>query len=125
MSNPSKKKGTAAETRVVKYLKEKGLDAERLALHGSKDEGDVRFYNQWLDEFRLEIKAGKQTENPNRKLFEEWVGQTMIEQMNSGIKTFLVIARFNRQVKDYDVYEIDNKDSVMHMYLDKFIEDFI
>lgn len=43
MANPSKQKGTAAETAVVRYLRANGFDqAERLALHGGKDIGDIR-----------------------------------------------------------------------------------
>jgi hypothetical protein len=40
--NPSKRKGTAAETAVVEYLRGHGFaHAERRALHGSLDQGDV------------------------------------------------------------------------------------
>lgn len=41
--NPSKAKGTHAETAVVKWLRANGFpNAERLALHGRKDIGDIR-----------------------------------------------------------------------------------
>lgn len=42
MVNPSKAKGTAAESQVVHYLKAAGwYHAERRALHGNVDKGDV------------------------------------------------------------------------------------
>jgi predicted lipoprotein len=42
MANPSKKKGTAWESQVVDYLREHGQPhAERRALTGSADKGDV------------------------------------------------------------------------------------
>jgi hypothetical protein len=42
MSNPSKQKGTAAETAVVGYLRSRGwLHAERRAHHGNTDKGDL------------------------------------------------------------------------------------
>lgn len=42
MSNPSKAKGTAWETALVNYLHEQGwVHAERRALHGNTDKGDI------------------------------------------------------------------------------------
>ena len=42
MSNPSKQKGTSAETAVVKYLKANGFsEAERRTLSGANDKGDI------------------------------------------------------------------------------------
>ena len=43
MANPaySKTKGTQYETDLVKYLRSKGFDVERLRLNGREDEGDL------------------------------------------------------------------------------------
>lgn len=42
MANPPKRKGTAWESLIVQYLKERGwLHAERRALRGSFDRGDI------------------------------------------------------------------------------------
>ena len=41
MSNPSKAKGTAAETAVVKLAAAMGIPAKRVALAGAADQGDV------------------------------------------------------------------------------------
>ena len=54
MSNPSKQKGTAFETAVVRYLQGKGFDARRIALTGSADSGDIA-----VEGFALEAKNRK------------------------------------------------------------------
>jgi Holliday junction resolvase len=41
MVNPSKAKGTKFETDVLNYLRANRLKAERLALSGTEDEGDI------------------------------------------------------------------------------------
>lgn len=41
MVNRSKQKGTAAESAVVAYLCTHGFEAERRALHGALDQGDI------------------------------------------------------------------------------------
>lgn len=57
--NPSKQKGTAFETAVVRYLQANGFpQAERRALAGKDDRGDVSLgsgYTDWV----LEAKATK------------------------------------------------------------------
>jgi len=54
VSNPSKAKGTAAESAVVKLAQSFGLAAERRALAGAADQGDV-----WIDGGRIvaEVKS--------------------------------------------------------------------
>jgi hypothetical protein len=56
MANPSKSKGTSAETAVVDLARRFGLTAERRALKGAADEGDV-----WIDGGRIvvEVKSRK------------------------------------------------------------------
>jgi hypothetical protein len=41
MANPNGRKGAAFETGVMKWLREKGVIAERLTKAGAKDEGDL------------------------------------------------------------------------------------
>ena len=56
MANPSKQKGTAAETAVVRYLNDQGWPAvERRTLSGSKDKGDVAGVRDLV----IEVKACK------------------------------------------------------------------
>ena len=68
----SKQKGTAAESAVVKYLRENGFtQVERRALQGSQDKGDISgiiglvievkdhktmTLGQWMEELKVEIK---------------------------------------------------------------------
>lgn len=68
----ARQKGTAAETAVVRYLQERGfLYAERRALHGVNDKGDIAGvpgvvfeikdqktaeWAAWLDELALEMR---------------------------------------------------------------------
>ena len=52
--NPSKRKGTAFETSVVRYLNDHGYPhAERRALTGNQDRGDIA----GIPDFALECKA--------------------------------------------------------------------
>lgn len=113
MANKSKAKGTAAETRVVKYLKDHGFtEAKRIALHGSKDMGDIEIGTGM---HILEIKAGKQAGNVSRKLFEEWKQQTCAEEKNQRkekgthlIYCYLLIVTPNKPLKDCLVYAFNN-----------------
>ena len=41
MANPNGRKGSAFEIGVLKWLRSRGVFAERLRLSGSKDEGDI------------------------------------------------------------------------------------
>ena len=41
MSNPNKRKGSAYESAILQWLRGKGLLAEKLALAGTNDEGDI------------------------------------------------------------------------------------
>lgn len=41
MTNPNGRKGALFETSVMKWLRERGVSAERLTKAGSKDEGDI------------------------------------------------------------------------------------
>ena len=126
MSNKAKIKGTKGETRVVKYLKSKGLDAERLALKGSKDEGDVRVITPKGKEIRIEVKSGEQTMHPTRGHIEEWMEQTITEGKNAELPCVLVIARHRKAVKDYDVYiPWWTFNGRIHQYLDDYVNDLI
>lgn len=114
MSNKSKGIGTRAETKVVRYLEEHGIKAERRALHGSQDLGDILVPDH---KFILEVKAGKQTQQYGRKLKEEWLRQTHTESENAGLMGFLVIAVHGRSTRDYEVWSDDGNS---FWYLDQF-----
>lgn len=119
MANPNKKKGTAAETRVVRYLAAHGLFAERRALSGSKDNGDIKLVAADGTEYTLEVKTGKQTENYNRTQFEEWFRQAIEEGANSGCEAALIIVRYRRSIEDAEVY-CPSPCGIVKTYLDSF-----
>ena len=104
MANPSKQKGTRAESHVVRYLQGRGISASRRALHGAKDVGDIIVQRPYRDPIILEVKAGKQTQNPNRNQLTEWLDQAWVEQRNAGMKCLLVVVRYNRRLKDADCW---------------------
>ena len=122
MTSKSKQKGTKGETQVVKFCELNGLSAERRALRGSKDEGDILVavpdtYYQGI----IEVKSGKQTANPNRTQLEEWWRQTTVEGSNAKLPAVLVVNRYNRQIQDSDVYFL-YKGMKCHKYLDEFVD---
>jgi hypothetical protein len=109
MVNKPKAKGTAAETRVVNYLLAAGLRANRVVMKGNRDEGDVHILDdRGYTSVVLEIKAGRQTQNYSRATRGLWLQETEDETSNHGRgKGYLVIARFGRAVKDYEVWSTD------------------
>lgn len=130
MANKNKAKGTAAETRVVKFLKECGIDAKRKALTGSEDCGDIEVNLGYDMTYMLEVKTGKQTANPSRAQLDEWIRQTIVEESNcrkfdKHVYGWLIVARYGKSVKDYDVWWIDDHfetpdNTINHLYLDEF-----
>lgn len=122
MANKNKAKGTKAETKVVKYLNENGIEASRKALTGSKDEGDIQLHD-WL--INLEVKTGKQTANYNRAQLNEWIRQSDVEGENAGIACYLVIVRYRRKIEDAEVWWYRDDTGEYHMqYLDDFVNSF-
>lgn len=120
MANPSKKKGTAAETKVLKYLKDElGYDVRRLPLSGNKDKGDLQL-EAGGSSFTIEVKTGQQTANPSRTQLREWIEQAWNESYYAGTTSWvLVVVRYRRAIEDADVwYQIG--DHTGHTYLDDF-----
>lgn len=77
MANPSKDKGTRAETAVARYLADHGIGAERKALHGSADEGDIRA-EAMGSVVCIEVK------NRKRIALSDWMAEAASERANSG-----------------------------------------
>lgn len=92
MANRSKAKGTAFESAVVKYLRGELGDnrIERLALHGSKDMGDIGHLFAHGSEGIIECKAHKR---PTRSLVSEWREQTIDERENSDSDFALLVIK--------------------------------
>lgn len=93
MSNPSKKKGTAAESAVVKYLHSEGYGgAERLQLAGYHDRGDIRVCEGVI----LEVKAGNAAANASPGQIDAWLQETEKERVAAGADLgFLIRKRGN------------------------------
>ena len=121
--NKSKAAGTRAETAVVRFLEEREIQARRKALAGSHDEGDVEVIGipRFNGSVVLEIKAGKQTINPNRSLLTEWLRQAKKEGEQSNQFPFLVVVRYKHKLADADVWFETGKVR-HHLYLDELPE---
>jgi len=74
-------KGTLAETALVAFLRERGEKAERRALHGTFDKGDIN----WLDWIALEVK------NCRTPRYGEWVREAEEERRNAGAEIGVVV----------------------------------
>lgn len=70
----SKQKGTSFETVLVNYLIERGIDARRLPLSGSKDQGDV-----WSD-----LGVSFEAKNCRAMSLAAWVDEARVETENAG-----------------------------------------
>lgn len=118
--NPSKQKGTRAETAVVKYLAAHGIEAHRKALSGAKDEGDIELPGLTMC---LEVKTGKQTANYNRSQLKEWLRQAEEEAKNAQQECLLVIVRYQRKLTDAEVWTrlYPGKDRYAMQYLDTWV----
>ena len=94
--NKPKAIGTAAETQVVKYLRENGFSkAERRALHGGKDVGDILA----CDDFLVEVKVrGKDSSNaglgqPGDAELLGWLDELDNELWNAGCTYGLLVVK--------------------------------
>ncbi|WP_326613191.1 hypothetical protein OG949_33060 [Streptomyces scopuliridis] len=91
----SKAKGTKAETDVVRYLQHWWPGAERRALSGNKDKGDVA----GIPGVVVEVKAAA------TQLLAAWRRETWTEMDNAGAHTcVLVVKRPRKGVAQWDSY---------------------
>lgn len=82
MSNPSKAKGSAWERRVVDYLAAHGHpNAERRALEGVNDRGDVAGIASWIVECK----------NAREWRLGEWMREAEREALTAGVSRFAVV----------------------------------
>jgi hypothetical protein len=95
VSTKSKAKGTAAEREVVRYLQNWWPAAERRALSGNKDKGDVA----GIPGVVVEVKAAA------TQLIGPWQGETLREMENaSADRCLLVVKRPYKNVERWDAY---------------------
>ena len=104
MANPSKDKGTKAETRVARYLTAHGLRTRRRPLAGSADKGDLLMLLPSGEEVTLEVKTGKQTQNFPRSRMDRWKRETLQEGRNAKCRCALVVVRYRRAFDDAEVW---------------------
>lgn len=91
----SRATGTQAETAVVRYLQNWWPAAERRALSGNKDKGDVA----GMPGICVEIKAAK------KQLIGPWKRETLTEMENAGVGLcMLVVKRPYKSVAEWDAY---------------------
>ncbi|GAA4891087.1 hypothetical protein ACFPM3_20335 [Streptomyces coeruleoprunus] len=95
MTNRSKSRGTAAEREVVRYLQNWWPAAERRALSGSRDRGDVA----GIPGVVVEVKAAA------TQLIGAWQRETMVEMRNAGAAAcLLVVKRPYKTAARWDAY---------------------
>lgn len=91
----SRATGTQAETAVVRYLQNWWPAAERRALSGNKDKGDVA----GIPGVVVEVKAAV------TQLIGPWQRETLKEQENAGaVRCMLVVKRPYKPVSQWDAY---------------------
>jgi hypothetical protein len=89
MVNRSKAIGTAGESAVVKIVLPYFPQAERLALAGAQDEGDIGH----CGDFIFEVKSGKAAENAGDGLLAKWTLETAAEVQNRGVQYGVLILK--------------------------------
>ena len=87
----SKDIGTWAETKVKRYLNDHGFpEAERRALHGSSDVGDILVCPGII----AEVKGGHAAEDASDYQLRKWCAETETERLNADAHhAFLVVKR--------------------------------
>ena len=100
--NKSKAKGTAWETAVVEYLKNKGINCERRALNGADDRGDIVIFDR--PSLVLECKSEKAFN------LSSYMAETAAEVFNAGGDFGVTILKAPRKSvgKAYVILEFDS-----------------
>ena len=86
----SKNIGTAAESAVTRYAQDNGFpDAERVALAGMLDRGDVRLCRGVI----VEVKSGEAAVTASDRLIGEWLDETEAERVNAGASVGILVTK--------------------------------
>lgn len=94
MVNKSKAKGTAAESAVVKAARTRGFPhSERVVLHGSTDQGDIRLTPALTAGVVVEVKGGKAAERASDQQITAWLAETEKERVNAGAALGVLVTR--------------------------------
>lgn len=85
MTNRPKQRGTAAETAVLRHVRDNGFPwAHRLALTGNADQGDISLLPGNLVILEVKAHASAATGQPGDAQLAEWMRQTRTERINAG-----------------------------------------
>jgi hypothetical protein len=99
MVNRSKNIGTAAETAVVRYLNTNGWgSAERRALRGNQDAGDIT----GTPGVCWEIKGGEAAKTASDGQLAAWLHETELERARDNAAVgLLIVQRHRKNVRDW------------------------
>lgn len=90
MTNRSRDIGTATAEQVVRYLIRNGFPhAERTALHGRHDRGDIT----GTPGIAWEVKGGRAAESAGDGLIADWMAETAVEQANANASVGVLVCK--------------------------------
>lgn len=90
MTNKPKAIGTFAETATRNVLLPYFPDADRGALSGNEDRGDIRHCKQFI----FEVKGGKQCREPiGPQQLNEWMEEARIEAKHEGVRFGVLVTQ--------------------------------
>ena len=110
MANPNGRKGSAFEIGVLKWLRSRGVSAERLRLSGVKDEGDIVAIVAGKT-YVLELKNRKSISLPTfwDEARKEAINYAKARGLDQTPPAFLVIKRRNASIeKAFVVQDLDS-----------------
>ena len=101
MSNPNGRKGSLWETTVLKYLRDKGLLAERLAKAGASDEGDLVCFVSGKP-YVLELKNTQRMDLPKfwREATTEATNYAKARGLDEAPPAYVIVKRRNAAAGD-------------------------
>lgn len=112
----SKARGTETERMIVRYLAENGFPrAERRALAGASDKGDVT----GIDGVCIEVKGDRSNK------VSAWKAETVAEAANAGVGMYLLVVRIERKpVERWEVHMPWNFLGSSHLMIGGPLEDW-
>ena len=93
MSNPSKAKGTAAETALLRYAHQHGFPhADRQPLRGNRDQGDLALCPGVVVEVKNH-SGMPALGQPSAAVLAQWMNQTEVERTNARAAIGLLVVK--------------------------------
>ena len=94
MVNRSKARGTAAESAVVRWVRANGFPwAERLALAGAKDCGDISLVPGRACIIEVKSHKSAATGQPGPRVLAKWLAETETERLNANADVGLLVVK--------------------------------